>query len=42
MSPSLSLYLDLTRFAAALVVVLGHSWLSCFQPIRFTGPVRLR
>jgi peptidoglycan/LPS O-acetylase OafA/YrhL len=40
MSPSLSLYLDLTRFAAALLVVLGHSWLVLFPtyPLHWPGP----
>ena len=40
MSPSLSLYLDLTRFAAALVVVLGHSWLVLLPayPLHWPGP----
>ena len=40
MSPSLSLYLDLTRFAAALVVVLGHLWPVLFPtyPLHWPGP----
>ena len=40
MSPSLSFYLDLTRFAAALVVFLGHSWLVLFPtyPLHWPGP----
>ena len=40
MSPCLSLYLDLTRFAVALVVVLGHLWPVRFQPIplHWSGP----
>ena len=40
MSPTLSLYLDLTRFAAALVVVLGHSWLVLYPsyPLHWPGP----
>jgi peptidoglycan/LPS O-acetylase OafA/YrhL len=34
------LYLDLTRFAAALVVVLGHSWLVLLPayPLHWPGP----
>ncbi len=40
MSPTLSLYLDLTRVAAALVVLLGHCWLVLFPgyPLHWPGP----
>ncbi len=36
----LSLYLDLVRFAAATVVVLGHAWLVLFPayPLHWPGP----
>jgi len=36
----LSLYLDLVRFAAALVVVLSHAWLVLFPryPLHWPGP----
>jgi peptidoglycan/LPS O-acetylase OafA/YrhL len=36
----LSLYLDLVRFAAALVVVLSHAWLILFPgyPVHWPGP----
>ncbi len=39
-APSLSLYLDLTRFTAALLVVLGHAWLVLFpaHPLHWPGP----
>src|SRR3954451_14311241 len=40
MSPALSVYLDLIRFAAAVVVVLSHSWLILFPglPLHWPGP----
>jgi peptidoglycan/LPS O-acetylase OafA/YrhL len=40
MSPSLSLYLDLARVAAALVVLLSHCWLVLFPgyPLHWPGP----
>ncbi len=39
-SPSLSLYLDLTRFTAALLVVLSHAWLVLLpaHPLHWPGP----
>ncbi|MGC1409288.1 MAG: acyltransferase [Acetobacteraceae bacterium] len=39
-SPPLSLYLDLTRFTAALLVVLAHAWLVLLptHPLHWPGP----
>jgi peptidoglycan/LPS O-acetylase OafA/YrhL len=39
-SPALSLYLDLTRASAALVVLLSHCWLVLFPnlPLHWPGP----
>jgi peptidoglycan/LPS O-acetylase OafA/YrhL len=38
--PALSLYLDLTRFTAALLVVLSHAWLVLLpaHPLHWPGP----
>jgi peptidoglycan/LPS O-acetylase OafA/YrhL len=40
MSPILSLYLDLTRAAVALIVLLSHCWLVLFPnyPLHWPGP----
>ncbi len=40
MPPVLSVYLDVVRFIAALVVVFGHSWLVLFPgyPLHWPGP----
>src|SRR3954469_1403690 len=40
MSAALSVYLDLIRFGAALVVVLSHAWLILFPavPLHWPGP----